>query len=108
MATYSGVRPLIDDESDSPEAVTRDYTFEVNESKDQASLLSVFGGKITTHRKLSERWTADAGLLGGDFETHHELQTRIARQHTYLPHSLVKLFVRTYGTLTIKLLKDVK
>jgi len=123
VTTYAGVRPLLDDESDSPAAVTRDYTFEVNEPVGQAPLLSVFGGKITTYRKLSEaavdgiishfpdageRWTADARLPGGDFETHHQLQTNISRQHPYLSHALVKRFVRSYGTLANELLKDVK
>lgn len=52
--TYSGVRPLCDDESDSPQAITRDYTLELDAELDQAPLLSVFGGKLTTYRKLGE------------------------------------------------------
>jgi len=123
VATYAGVRPLLDDESDSPESVTRDYTFEVDQPAGQAPLLSVFGGKITTYRKLSEAavdgiishfpdaeecWTANARLPGGDFDTHHQLQTHISRSHPYLSHSLVKRFVRSYGTLANELLKDVK
>jgi len=80
--TYSGVRPLLDDESGNPAAVTRDYRLELD-SGAGAPLLSVWGGKITTFRKLAEEaaellvaalpeapsrgaWTADAPLPGGD------------------------------------------
>lgn len=52
--TYSGVRPLCDDESDSPQAITRDYTLELEQELDQAPLLSIFGGKLTTYRKLGK------------------------------------------------------
>src|SRR5690606_12992255 len=51
--TYSGVRALCDDESDSPQALTRDYTIALQTLAD-LPLLSVFGGKLTTYRKLSE------------------------------------------------------
>jgi glycerol-3-phosphate dehydrogenase len=83
--TYSGVRPLLDDESGNPAAVTRDYRLELDRGADGASapLLSVWGGKITTFRKLAEEaadrlvpvlgrsdlrgpWTAGATLPGGD------------------------------------------
>ena len=67
--TYSGVRPLIDDESGNPAAVTRDYRLELDSGREgaaQAPLLSVWGGKITTFRKLAEE-AADrlAPLLSG-------------------------------------------
>ncbi len=82
--TYSGVRPLLDDESGNPAAVTRDYRLELDTAHGQAPLLSVWGGKITTFRKLAEEaaerlapvlgperplgpaWTATAPLPGGD------------------------------------------
>ena len=55
VSTFSGVRPLCDDESDNPAAVTRDYTLALSQdSADEAPLLSVFGGKLTTYRKLAE------------------------------------------------------
>jgi len=80
--TYSGVRPLLDDESGNPAAVTRDYRLELDR-QGGAPLLSVWGGKITTFRKLAEEasdllassladvalgeaWTAGAPLPGGD------------------------------------------
>ena len=50
--TYSGVRPLLDDESGDPSAVTRDYQLDLDRSG--APLLTVWGGKITTFRKLAE------------------------------------------------------
>ena len=55
LYTYSGVRSLCDDESDNPSAITRDYTLAIShEQKNDAPLLSVFGGKLTTYRKLAE------------------------------------------------------
>lgn len=115
VSTYAGVRPLLDDESDSPEAVTRDYTFEVDSPKGQAPLLSVFGGKITTYRKLAEAavngiidyfpkaeksWTVDAALPGGDFDNQHNLQTSLQRQYKWLPRKIINRYVRSYGTLS--------
>jgi glycerol-3-phosphate dehydrogenase len=52
--SYSGVRPLYDDARGDPSAVTRDYVFDVEAGEGKAPLLSVFGGKITTYRKLAE------------------------------------------------------
>jgi glycerol-3-phosphate dehydrogenase len=115
VASYSGVRPLLDDESDSAAAVTRDYTFEVDAPQGKAPLLSVFGGKITTYRKLSEAavngiishfpdagkcWTADAALPGGDFDTQHNLQTSLQRQYKWLPRKIINRYVRSYGLLS--------
>jgi glycerol-3-phosphate dehydrogenase len=54
IETYSGVRPLCDDESDQPSAVTRDYTLAMTMLNETVPLLSVFGGKLTTYRKLAE------------------------------------------------------
>jgi glycerol-3-phosphate dehydrogenase len=122
IATYSGVRPLLDDESDSPAAVTRDYTFEVDAPKGKAPLLSVFGGKITTYRKLSEAAvngiidhfpdageciTADTALPGGDFDNQHNLQTSLQHQYSWLPCQIIKRYVRSYGTLSHKILAGI-
>jgi glycerol-3-phosphate dehydrogenase len=115
VATYAGVRPLLDDESDSAAAVTRDYTFEVDVPQGKAPLLSVFGGKITTYRKLAEAavngiishfpgagksWTADAALPGGNFDNQHSLQTSLQRQYNWLPRKIINRYVRSYGTLS--------
>ncbi|WP_428035258.1 glycerol-3-phosphate dehydrogenase [Amphritea sp.] len=121
VRTYSGVRPLLDDNAGSAQAVTRDYTFEVDAPGNQAPLISIFGGKITTYRKLSEaavdklcehfpdskpKWTADARLPGGDFESQPALQEELARRYPWLPNQLITRYVRTYGTLCYRLLKD--
>ncbi|MBV9522133.1 MAG: glycerol-3-phosphate dehydrogenase [Alphaproteobacteria bacterium] len=78
--SWSGIRPLHDDGSRDPSAVTRDYVFELDGGSDAAPLLSVFGGKITTYRRLAEQaleklgpwfprlspaWTAGTALPGG-------------------------------------------
>ena len=83
MWTYSGVRPLYDDQADNPSAVTRDYHLELDASDGAPPLLSVMGGKVTTYRRLAEEaldrlrphlagmgpaWTANAPLPGGDLE----------------------------------------
>lgn len=120
--SYSGVRPLLDDdESDSAQAVSRDYSFEIDTKDDQAPLLSVFGGKITTYRKLAEAavnklsefyadtgpaWTEIAHLPGGDFEDHTSLSNEMTRQYPWLPCELRTRYVRTYGTLAYTFLSN--
>jgi len=119
--SYSGVRPLVEDAAADAKAVTRDYRFEVDANG--APLLSIFGGKITTFRKLAEEavdlfapllgnrhgaWTANACLPGGDlfgpkpqnravlgFDQYvHDLQ----HQYAWLPAPLVRRYARAYGT----------
>ena len=80
--TYSGIRPLYDDGASKAQEATRDYVLKLDAPSGQAPLLSVFGGKITTFRRLAESvleklgpffpkasraWTAGAALPGGDF-----------------------------------------
>ncbi len=113
--TYSGVRPLCDDESDSPQAVTRDYTLEVEDEKGQAPILSVFGGKLTTYRKLAEHaldklahyyptmgpaWTKNGKLPGGDIGTadRDSYAAELSRRHTWLPEVMARRYARTYGS----------
>lgn len=119
VSTYSGVRPLCDDESDNPSAMTRDYTLVLSRQQ-QAPLLSVYGGKLTTYRKLAESamhqlkpffhklkpdWTAKALLPGAEnfFDAEalkHELQHAVAE----LPESLAERWVHTYGSRTWNML----
>lgn len=121
VSTYAGVRPLMDDESDNAQAVTRDYTYEVDAAPSVAPIISVFGGKITTYRKLAEavtdkvaeffphaglRWTADALLPGGDFSDKVQLQAQLAKQYPWLESSIIRRYVRSYGTLCQRFLKD--
>ena len=54
VATYAGVRPLHDDGDDNPSEVTRDYTLRLDTHNEDAPLLNIYGGKITTYRKLAE------------------------------------------------------
>lgn len=119
---YSGVRPLMEDESASASAVTRDYTIETDHPKGSAPLLSIFGGKITTYRKLAEAavdrlsayfpkmaaaWTATASLPGGDFKSPETLRQTLAESYAFIPEEVIKRYVRTYGTLSHMILKDV-
>jgi len=112
--TYSGVRPLCDDESDSAQTVTRDYTLDVHDQNGKAPLLSIFGGKLTTYRKLAEHaleklakyypeagpaWTKNAvlpgGKLGGSRETY---AANLRSRFKWLPESLARRFSKTYGS----------
>ncbi|MFA0112261.1 glycerol-3-phosphate dehydrogenase [Vibrio sp. 10N.261.46.E11] len=119
--TYSGVRPLCDDESDSPQAITRDYTLELDAELDQAPLLSVFGGKLTTYRKLGEAalkklephltnmgapWTANDTLPGGNFSCSREqLAKMIHTKYPWASEALLLRYVTQFGTYTWKLLE---
>ena len=113
--TFSGVRPLCDDESDNPSAITRDYTLALSqETHDQAPLLSVFGGKLTTYRKLAESamqqlkaffpemkgsWTATEALPGGEnMASAEQLVNEIRAQITDVSESLAKRWATSYGS----------
>ena len=116
---YSGVRPLYEDKSANNSTVTRDYTFDLD-TDGGAPILSIFGGKITTYRKLAEHaleklgslggrsWTAEADLPGGDFDPQafddlvDELRDRFP---WFTPEGLHRL-ARAYGTRTYALLGD--
>ncbi|WP_416759470.1 glycerol-3-phosphate dehydrogenase [Roseateles sp. So40a] len=120
--TYAGVRPLLDDASGDPSAVTRDYLLETH-ATDGAPLLSVWGGKITTFRKLAEdaadlvgtllgdrrrAWTEHSHLPGGDLRDwigapqrpdtdFQRLLATIGQRHPWLPPSLARRMARAYG-----------
>jgi glycerol-3-phosphate dehydrogenase len=123
--SFSGVRPLYDDNADNPSAVTRDYIFELDAPDGGAPLLSVFGGKITTFRKLSEHalekiapffpqmgkaWTAGAALPGGDLpEADFErFMGRLRGTYPWMPASLAKHYARLYGTRIGDLVGDAR
>ncbi|WP_159738612.1 glycerol-3-phosphate dehydrogenase [Vibrio atypicus] len=121
--TYSGVRPLCDDESDSPQAITRDYTLELEAEFDQAPILSIFGGKLTTYRKLAESamrklapyfptmgkpWTANQALPGGNFScSREELAQTIQKQFPWMALPLIERYVTQFGSYTWKLLEGI-
>ena len=127
VATYSGVRPLVEDEAADAKAVTRDYRFELD--CQGAPLLSIFGGKITTFRKLAEEavdlladplanrhghWTADACLPGGNLSGNgpdnravlefDRFVLDLQRQYAWLAPDTVARYARAYGTRTRALL----
>ena len=111
--TYSGVRPLYDDGASSASAATRDYVLKLN--TEGAPLLNIFGGKITTYRKLAEHaieklaeampvpgggWTAGVAMPGGDFAV-AEVPGKIAAlkgDYSFLTDRWAQRLIRAYGT----------
>ncbi|MEO8442874.1 MAG: glycerol-3-phosphate dehydrogenase [Betaproteobacteria bacterium] len=111
---YAGVRPLYDDGTADPSAITRDYTLRLDADAGVAPVLSVFGGKITTYRKLAEHaldklqrwfpamrpaWTAGTPLPGGDlaagFDTFAEIE--LPRRYPWLPDPVRRALAHRYG-----------
>ncbi|MDW3118878.1 MAG: glycerol-3-phosphate dehydrogenase [Roseovarius pacificus] len=120
--TYSGVRPLYDDGAKSATAATRDYVLKLND-EGGAPLLNVFGGKITTYRKLAEaamvritpffedsggNWTAGVALPGGDFEVDgvQRLIDDLRAGYPFLDSYWAGRLVRAYGTEAAQVLGD--
>jgi glycerol-3-phosphate dehydrogenase len=119
--TYSGVRPLFDDGSSNASAVTRDYVFDMDGPQGQAPVLSIFGGKITTFRKLSEHaleelkpffpslkpsWTEKAKMPGGDMPDadFDRFFANVRQRWPFLPEHLAHRLARAYGTRMEELL----
>lgn len=113
--TYSGVRPLYDDGASKAQEATRDYVLKTDGDAESGALVNVFGGKITTYRRLSESvmenieaivgrrgpsWTRDASLPGGDFpvDGFNRLRTELCATYPQLSNRLVTRLVRNYGT----------
>jgi glycerol-3-phosphate dehydrogenase len=118
---YAGVRPLYDDGSQDPSAITRDYTLRVDDVEGAAPVLSVFGGKITTHRILAEHaleklapyfpamkpaWTAQARLPGSDFADREAAKRDLWRRYSPLPPNVLQGVFRRHGTLAARVLGD--
>lgn len=120
--TYSGVRPLYDDGASSATAATRDYTLKVD-AEGGAPLLNIFGGKITTYRRLAESalekigahlplsrgpWTAGVALPGGDFPVDGvaALIDELREAYPFLDAAWAKRLVRAYGTEAREILGD--
>ena len=125
--SYAGIRPLYDDKAANASAVTRDYMLDLDtggtgkDGGDQPPMLSIFGGKITTYRKLAEHalrelapflpaagpaWTAGAALPGGDMPDADFDRFLADAQARYpaLPHPLLRRLARAYGTRIHRLL----
>ncbi|MSQ48814.1 MAG: glycerol-3-phosphate dehydrogenase [Betaproteobacteria bacterium] len=112
--SYAGVRPLYDDGTTDPSAVTRDYSLRVDDDAGAAPVLSVFGGKITTYRRLAEQaldqlasyfpamksaWTERRPLSGSDFGDATRLETRDAffASHPHIAESTLRPIFRRHG-----------
>lgn len=122
---YAGVRPLYDDGVSEAKTTTRDYVFELD-TPGGLPLLSIFGGKITTYRRLAEEalerlapylggnekegWTATAPLPGGDLDVASmpALTSELSRDHPFLEHAHAARLANAYGTHARRLLGTAK
>ncbi|MCR9070244.1 MAG: glycerol-3-phosphate dehydrogenase [Alphaproteobacteria bacterium] len=113
--TFSGVRPLYDDGASAAQVATRDYVLRTDGTGDDGLLINIFGGKITTYRKLAEAvvekieatlgkrgqsWTRNAALPGGDFPIggFSDLVADLLRDYPFLADRHAHRLVRQYGT----------
>jgi len=121
--TYAGVRPLYDDGASSATAATRDYVMTLVDDSPVAPLLNIFGGKITTYRKLAEtalakfvpffpdmpgKWTEGVPLPGGDFPVDgvDNLLADIRKRYGFLDEKWAKRLLRAYGTDVFDMMGD--
>ena len=122
VARFSGVRPLYDDGATSVSATTRDYVLQLDKSLG-APMLNIFGGKITTYRKLAESvlseiapnhpdmagpWTAGAALPGGDFpvDGFTDLVAEFNARYPFMNPEIIRRMTRNYGTALPDILQD--
>jgi len=124
LHTFTGVRPLCDDESDNPSVITRDYTLSLSAEQHQAPLLSVFGGKLTTYRKLAEaalaqlapffpnmggRWTRTAPLPGGeDLSNPNALAEELVAKIEGIDLALARRWASLYGSRVWRMLGEAR
>ncbi len=123
--SFAGVRPLFDDARSDPSKITRDYALELENGGGGAPALTVFGGKLTTYRRLAEkvldrlapffpgqggRWTARAPLPGGAFGARApaEMFEDLARAYPGLAHESLRGIFRRHGTLARDVLGEAK
>ncbi|SCX09534.1 MULTISPECIES: glycerol-3-phosphate dehydrogenase [Agrobacterium] len=121
--TYSAVRPLFDDGASSAQEATRDYVLKLENASGEAPLLNVFGGKLTTYRRLAEHalekvaeaigdkgkpWTGKSSLPGGDFAaTGYETEVKkLSAKYSFLSERQARRLVRLYGTKANAILGD--
>lgn len=117
--SYAGIRPLYDDQAGSASAVTRDYVLDLDGGDGRAPMLSIFGGKITTYRKLAEHamaemapffpqargaWTAGADLPGGDMDDFERFLAHLTQDHPEVAPDLLRRLARAYGTRVHRIL----
>ena len=121
--SYAGVRPLFNDGSESDSAISRDYFLDLDQSDERSPLMNIYGGKITTYRKLAESaldkvqtifpemgpsWTEKSYLPGGAFEIDEFeiIVETIFKQYGYLGKDLARRLVRLYGKDAYNLLAN--
>lgn len=122
--SYSGIRPLYDDKAANASAVTRDYVLDLDNPDKSAPILSIFGGKITTSRKLAEHamqmlspllvvkdapWSSTRPLPGGDIEGRDfdHFIASLSPRYPALPATLLRRYARAYGTRVHVLLNGI-
>jgi glycerol-3-phosphate dehydrogenase len=124
--SFAGVRPLYDDAAKSASAIGREFVLGLDAPAEAAPLLSVYGGKITTYRRLAEaamdklapflgevaagRWTDRVPLPGGDFEDADldRLAGTLRADYPWLPSTSVDRLARAYGTRARRMLGDAR
>ena len=119
--TFAAVRPLYDDGAGKAQEATRDYVLKLDGRGDEPKLLNIFGGKITTYRKLAESvmtridaefeqatapWTSNVALPGGDFAVlGSEKETAgLLRDYPFLDETTARRLIRMYGTSSRRML----
>lgn len=121
---YAGIRPLYDDGSSDPSAVTRDYTLRVDDDQGAMAVLSVFGGKITTYRRLAEHalerlapyfpglkpaWTARTPLPGSGFDAGRDAAfAHLSSRYVQIPQDALRGIFRRHGTLAVAVLGNAR
>lgn len=119
--SYAGVRPLYEDRASSNATVTRDYVLELDHAAG-APILSVYGGKITTFRRLAEhamqrlakhlpmgpRWTGSAALPGGEMADFARFLWDASERHPWLPPEMLQRLARAYGTRLHEIVSDAR
>ncbi len=123
VSSYAGVRPLYDDGSENPSEVTRDYVLKLDHEAHRAPLVTLFGGKITTYRRLAEEalaklapffpgmkgdWTATEPLPGGDVAHFNAFRDEMRARYQGLPRDLVEGVVRRHGSRAPRVLGEAK
>ncbi len=119
--SFAGVRPLMNASESDPASASRDYALELDGDGESPPLLSIYGGKLTTYRRLAESalekispyfpkmsgsWTATAPLPGGDFEIEDfdRVAEGLREKYSFLSDEWAKRLVRAYGTLAFRVL----
>jgi glycerol-3-phosphate dehydrogenase len=123
--SYSGVRPLYDDGASKAQEATRDYVLKAEGASGEPQLINVFGGKITTYRRLAESmlekiedvlgkrgksWTSGVALPGGDFDRQgfEGLLSKVRRDYPFLSEAHARRLIRLYGTRAWRILDGAK